>query len=284
MALTVAVVIPTFNRWPTVCRAIDSVLSQSRVPDEIIVVDDGSNDHTACKLKARYDGQITVLEQTNRGVSAARNIGIAQSSADWVALLDSDDEWLSKKLAMQIALVRENHNCVLCHTDEIWIRNGVRVNPMLKHKKYGGDVFQHSLSMCVISPSSALIRKSLIEQLGGFDESLPACEDYDLWLRVCANHEVHYVNQPLLIKYGGHEDQLSRKYWGMDRFRIQALRKLLDQQSLQANKRRQAHEMLGKKTQILLNGAVKHGNDSLVKECQTMISQYGLLTTETRPC
>lgn len=284
MALSVSVIIPTFNRWPTVCRAIDSVLSQSHAPDEIIVVDDGSSDHTASKLKTQYEDQVTVLEQNNRGVSAARNAGIAHSSTDWISLLDSDDEWFAEKLAMQIALVREKHDCVLCHTDEIWIRNGIRVNPMLKHQKHGGDVFEKSLSMCVISPSSALLKKSLINQLGGFDESLPACEDYDLWLRLCANHEVHYIRQPLLIKYGGHEDQLSKKYWGMDRFRIRALSNLIDSQSLPVEKRRQALMILSKKTEILLNGAIKHGNDPLVKECQSMISQHGLHTTETRPC
>ena len=223
---SIAVVIPTYNRLHTLKRAIQSVLSQQRPPDEIIVVDDGSTDGTQTWLST-LDSGIRVITQQNRGVSAARNVGIAAARSQWLALLDSDDEWLPAKLERQLQSV--DSSTQLCHTDEIWIRNGVRVNPHKKHKKRGGFIFSYCLPMCAISPSSVLMRKSLFDAVGLFDESLPACEDYDLWLRICSQYPVVYVDEPLLKKYGGHDDQLSRKHWGMDRFRVKALQKLIDE-------------------------------------------------------
>ncbi len=276
MTASVSVVIPTFNRLSTVCRAIDSVLHQTRAAAEVIVVDDGSTDGTAEQLQAKYANSVSLYVQPNAGVSAARNTGISKTQGDWIALLDSDDEWLPDKLKQQLDVIDNNTDCVLCHTDEIWIRNGVRVNQMNKHKKTGGDIFENCLPMCAISPSSVLIKKQLLDRVGLFDESLPACEDYDLWLRICAIHQVHYLDHPLLIKYGGHEDQLSRKYWGMDRFRIQALKKLLDDNSLNSNKRQKTLSMLGKKIHILLKGAVKHSNISLIDECHATLNRYDI--------
>ncbi len=274
MTIGVSVIIPTFNRWPVLCRAIDSALAQSYRATEIIIIDDGSTDDTAHLLQNRYADQITLYSQTNAGVSAARNTGLAKAKEDWIALLDSDDEWLPDKLKCQVDLIKTNKDCVLCHTEEIWIRNGVRVNPMKKHKKSGGDIFDQCLPLCAISPSSTLINKYLLDSVGQFDESLPACEDYDLWLRICANHEVHFLDQPLLIKYGGHQDQLSRKYWGMDRFRIQALQNLLNTEKLSEDKRNKTIEMLVTKTRILLTGAIKHTNESLAEECQSILHRY----------
>ena len=132
-------------------------------------------------------------------------------------------------------MLRRTPEARLCHTEEIWIRNGVRVNQMKKHAKSGGWLFQRSLALCCISPSSVLIHRSLFEDYGDFDESLPACEDYDLWLRITARESVAYVEVPQIYKYGGHEDQLSRAFWGMDRFRIQALEACLTGGYLQAD-------------------------------------------------
>ena len=272
---SVSVVIPTYNRWPLICRAVDSVLSQTVKPDEIIVVDDGSEDNTHSHLLQRYGKKINLLQQTNSGVSAARNAGIDKATGDWIALLDSDDEWLSKKLQTQLQTLRDNPACVLCHTNEIWIRNGVRVNQMNKHQKSGGDIFSQCLPLCAISPSSVLLQKKLFASVGMFDEALPACEDYDLWLRICAQYPVHYLDQPLLKKYGGHEDQLSRKYWGMDRFRIKALSKLLTIELTEIQKE-QTRSMLEQKLSILLKGAIKHQNQELIDECNTMLLQHQL--------
>jgi len=276
MAPRVSVVIPTFNRATLVERAIDSVLGQTHSAFEIIVVDDGSTDNTSTTLRNKYSDKLVVFQQSNRGVSAARNVGIAHATGNWIALLDSDDEWLPSKLAQQLALIKNHTDCLLCHTDEIWIRNGVRVNAMNKHKKSGGDIYQQCLPLCAISPSSVIFQKQLLDDVGNFDETLPACEDYDLWLRICAQHKVHYMDQKLLVKYGGHEDQLSRKHWGMDRFRIKSLQKMLQLNVLSEDKRASTVATLTKKIHILLNGAVKHNNTALIEECAEAIRAHNL--------
>ena len=281
MNTSVSVIIPTYNRWQVLRRAIDSVLAQSVTANEIIVVDDGSTDNTHTLLQSTFGDRIKVLVQPNRGVSAARNAGLKIASGDWIALLDSDDEWLPEKLQQQIEVLEQNSSCVLCHTDEIWVRNGVRVNPMKKHKKTGGDIFAQCLPLCAISPSSALIKKDIFKTIGLFNESLPACEDYDLWLRICAAHPVHYLDKKLLIKYGGHEDQLSRKHWGMDRYRIKSLHQLLTKTDLSPEQHRLTIGMLEQKIHILLKGAVKHDNQKLSNECHSLISLHNLNIPES---
>ena len=274
MTISVSVVIPTHNRTETLPRALDSVLEQTVAPNEIIVVDDGSTDDTARLINENYP-QIRYLHQENSGVSAARNHGIRKARGDWIALLDSDDAWLGEKLSAQLALIKANPAYRLCHTEEIWVRNGVRVNQMKKHAKSGGEIFSKCLPMCVISPSSAMIHRSLFEEVGLFDESLPACEDYDLWLRICAREAVLYDETPRIIKYGGHEDQLSRRYWGMDRFRIRALEKIVNDDCIETEYREKARKALLKKTAILGKGARKHNNRETLAVCAELERRYG---------
>ena len=266
---TVSVVIPTFNRAAVLSRAIESVLAQTRAPDEIIVVDDGSSDDTATRVRRCYPS-VSVIVQENRGVSAARNSGIRASTGEWVALLDSDDEWLPEKLERQ--LHETSDDTVLCHTDEIWIRRGRRVNPMNKHQKRGGRIFAHCLPLCAISPSSALLHRHLFELVGWFDEDLPACEDYDYWLRVTARFPVHYVDDALVVKHGGHDDQLSRRYWGMDRFRIRALEKVLASGALAGADRDAAEAMLAHKISIYAQGARKRGKLAEARAYESRLS------------
>ena len=268
-----SVVIPTYNRAHTLAKALDSVLQQSLPADEIIVVDDGSIDNTASLIVQAYP-QVRYCHQSNRGVSAARNRGIKMARQPWIALLDSDDRWQADKLAQQARVIESNPDCVLSHCDEIWIRNGTRVNPMNKHKKMGGDIFEHCLPLCCVSPSAAVIRRDVLLQLGLFDESLPACEDYDLWLRLCARYAVHFIEQALIYKYGGHDDQLSRKHWGMDRFRIRALLKLLQSGVLNANQTEATKRMFEHKWRILHSGACKHQNKSLIQDLQEWQRQF----------
>ena len=261
---TVSVVIPTCNRADLILRALASVRAQTRPPTEVLVVDDGSTDATVERVRAAFP-EVTLLEQKNRGVSAARNAGIQKARGTWIALLDSDDEWLPQKLERQLrATENDNDNdndndTFLCHTDEIWIRDGRRVNPMKKHQKYGGRIFERCLPLCVISPSSVLLHRSLFQTIGLFDEDLPVCEDYDLWLRVTARYPVLYLDEPLIVKYGGHADQLSHKYWGMDRFRIAALLKILASGGLGARDQSAAEAMLASKIAIYAHGARKRG-------------------------
>jgi len=227
----ISVVIPSFNRAETLVRALDSLMCQNPhgfgPKIEIIVVDDGSTDNTRHVLAQQFPS-VRVLYQENQGVSAARNAGIDLATGEWIAFLDSDDEWLPHKLSAQFSLLQKS-GLKVCHTQEIWIRNGVRVNQMNKHEKSGGWIFERCLPLCAMSPSSIIIHRDVFTEVGVFDESLPACEDYDLWLRIASQYEVAYVERACINKYGGHADQLSQQYWGMDRFRVIALEKFLKQ-------------------------------------------------------
>lgn len=255
----VSVIIPTHNRRDFVREAIASVLVQTYQDFELIVVDDGSTDRTEDAVRefpsTRY------IFQENRGVSAARNRGVAMSRGKLLAFLDSDDLWQPQKLAMQVAFFARHAEAQICQTEEIWLRNGVRVNPRNKHQKPSGDIFSRSLHLCLVSPSAVMMRRELFERMGGFDESLPACEDYDLWLRIAVTEHVPLIEALLVIKRGGHEDQLSRRFWGMDRFRVAALCKLLDSDALSLEQRQQAEEVLLTKCHILAQGARKRGRD-----------------------
>lgn len=287
--MQISVIIPSYNRGHIIQRAIDSVLAQTYLPNEIIVIDDGSTDNTVDSLQEKYSQslsgitipKIKILLLSHRGVSAARNAGVATACGEWVAFLDSDDAWQPDKLQEQVKLLsqsldqslEQSPTYHLCHTNEIWIRDGRRVNPMDKHQKRGGHIFPHCLPLCCISPSSVLINKSIFCELGGFDESLPACEDYDLWLRFCARYSVLYLDQPLTIKYGGHADQLSRQYWGMDRFRIQALDKLLRSGVLTAKDHALAKAMRDKKIMIYLQGARKRNKVNEIEYYEQLLAQ-----------
>lgn len=272
--MTVSAVIPTLNRAEPVLRALASVHTQTRPPDEIIVVDDGSTDDTARRVRAAFP-EVVYLHQDNRGVSAARNRGVSAAGGEWIAFLDSDDEWRPEKLERQCEALERNPGYPLCHTDEVWIRDGRRVNPRRRHAKRGGRIFRHCLPLCAISPSAALIRRAALDELGGFDESLPACEDYDLWLRLCARHPVLLVDEPLVVKYGGHDDQLSRKHWGMDRFRIRALVKILESGILGSGDREAACATLIEKVDIVLNGLRKRGRDEEAREYARIRTRFG---------
>ena len=259
MSQSIAVIIPTYNRSHTLRRALDSVNSQTVKPNEICVVDDGSTDETE-QLLSRHYPQVTYVYQSNTGVSSARNAGVAFTRGHWLAFLDSDDEWMPNKLERQLQEINDNPTFPLVHCDEIWIRNGTRVNAMHKHQKAGGEIFERCLPLCVISPSAVMIKRRLFEEVGGFDESLPACEDYDLWLRFCSRYPVLYIEEALLRKYGGHDDQLSRQHWGMDRFRVKALVTLLNTGSLRPQQTQLTRAMLVNKCEILAEGAEKRGN------------------------
>jgi len=261
--MNISVIIPTWNRADRLARALQSVFAQRLPPAEVIVVDDGSTDDTRRLVRSQFP-DVRYLYQPHKGVSSARNAGIQAATGDWIALLDSDDHWLPGKLALQCEYLRTRPDYRICHCDEIWIRNGRRVNPMKKHAKRGGYIFRHCLPLCVISPSAVMIHRDLFGEIGLFDERLPACEDYDLWLRISAVHPVLYIDQPLIIKEGGHSDQLSRHYWGMDRFRIHALEKMLASTVLDAANRAAALATLLDKLAIVIKGAVKHGNHELL--------------------
>jgi len=258
-APTASVIIPTFNRAAFLREAIDSVLSQTEKDFELIIVDDGSTDATR-EMVATHENRMRYFYQPNAGASAARNLGIRHAAGKFITFLDSDDLWLPKKLARQIAWMSTHPEIMLCYTDEIWIRRGVRVNQKKIHAKAGGWIYPLCLPRCIISPSSVLMRRELFEAVGVFDEQLPICEDYDLWLRVVSRFEVGFLAEPLIVKRGGHSDQLSHREFGIDRYRIAALLKIYEQGELREEWRRLTAEMIGAKCAVLENGFRKRGN------------------------
>lgn len=270
----ITVIIPTFNRGWIVEEAIKSVLAQDYPNFELFIVDDGSTDDTKAIL-SRYVNDIVVLNQKNKGVSAARNKGITESSEKYIAFLDSDDLWLPEKLSCQIDFFKQNPEAMICQTNEIWIRNGVRVNPKKIHKKPSGMIFKPSLLRCLVSPSAVMMRRELFENVGLFDEQLPACEDYDLWLRVSQSYPVSLIDIPLVVKRGGHPDQLSKEP-GLDRFRINALVKMLNKNSLTADQRRAAVDILQKKCRIYAAGCLKRGRTQEHAYYENISIRYGL--------
>ena len=267
----VSVIIPTYNRKWALPEAIKSVMDQTFRSFELIIVDDGSTDATEAWVRGNQPSA-KYIKKKNGGVSSARNRGIEESRGRYIAFLDSDDRWLPEKLERQTEAMDLGH--AVCHTDEIWIRNQKRVNPRLKHKKYSGDIFIKSLPLVIISPSSVMIKREIFDEIGLFDENLFACEDYDLWLRLTSKYHVHFIDEPLIIKYGGHDDQLSKKYWGLDILRIYALEKLLND-NLNGDDRIEAvvKEII-KKAKIIKKGAKNRGNKELFGFYDNKIREY----------
>jgi len=256
--MKISVIIPTYNRAVDIEQAIQSVLGQTYPPHEIIVVDDHSSDDTAEVLESYADKIIIINNKENRGVSYSRNMGIKAATGDWVAFLDSDDRWDKDKLNAQKNYHENNPELQISQCDEIWIRNGVRVNPMAKHAKVGGWIFEACIPRCIVSPSAVIIHKDIFQDVGLFDPELMACEDYDLWLRIAPFYQIGYLDEKLVTRYGGHEDQLSKKYWGMDRFRITAMEKQLSSK-LKPQWKTTLLKELSFKCGIVADGAKKRG-------------------------
>ena len=253
-------------------EAIESVLAQSYRGFEVIVVDDGSHDGSVKRL-GQYGSSIRLVSSQRSGVAAARNCGVSIARGRYVAFLDSDDLWMAKKLEFQMAFMEQHPEIQICQTEEIWVRHGLRVNPRTKHAKPSGDIFRRSLDLCLVSPSAVMVTKRLFNQLGGFDESFPVCEDYDLWLRIALDHLVPLISVPLVVKRGGHADQLSRSLWGMDRYRVQSLRKLL-RSGLSGEKREWVLAALRRKVFILSQGARKRKREYEAVAYEAMLSEF----------
>lgn len=270
----ISIIIPTYNRKNLLVRAIKSVFNQSFKDYELIVIDDGSEDRTE-ELDILADHRVRYIRsEQNCGVSKTRNTGIKLSKGEWIAFLDSDDEWFSEKLAKQLKWSRENPEYLIGQTKEIWIRNGKRVNPPSTHEKFQGDLFLVSLERCMITPSSVFIKRNLFDVVGVFNESLPACEDYDLWLRITSNYPIGLLDEYLLKRYGGHEDQLSSSIIGLDRFRIRSMLDLLKWGNLKESQIASVKVVLAKKAGIVANGYLKRGNNLLYEQYKNIENEF----------
>lgn len=272
--MKVSAIIPTYNRPEATRRAVKSILAQSHPCDEIIIVNDCSTDDTALNLKkletTTSDTAIRLINlPKNLGVSGARNVGIKEASNPWLAFLDSDDEWVNTKLEKQLVQLK-NSKLLISHTDESWVRNGKPVNKKVQHKKYGGMVYDQCIDMCFIGPSTSIVHKSLFEDVGLFDESFTVCEDYDLWLRVSPKYKVDYVDEELLIKHGGHEDQLSTSFHSMDYWRALALKKQIQNPLLSSESQQLTIDKLNEKIKLLTAGCLKHKNTELLAKVKLL--------------
>jgi glycosyltransferase involved in cell wall biosynthesis len=269
--MDISVVIPSYNRYETLKRALTSVYAQSFKPKEVIVIDDGSCDKTSNIQNLFPD--IKYFYQKNSGVSSARNLGIKKAAYKWLAFLDSDDVWHKEKLAFHAIFHKKNPHILMSYTNERWIRDGVEVAMPQKYQKFHGDIFDASLSHCIIAPSATLMHKNLLQDVGFFDESLEVCEDYDMWLRVALKNSIGLIDKKLITKYGGADDQLSTKFWGMDRFRVKALEKLLDLE-LSKDKKDLVIKTLVHKYTLLLKGAIKYDRILDINAYKTKIERY----------
>ncbi len=253
----ISVIIPTYNRSELVCEAVESVLAQSEPVQDIIVVDDGSTDDTLERLR-QFENEINILHQKNSGISAARNAGIKRSHCEWLTFLDSDDLWKRHKLARQKEAIRSFPRYKICYTDEEWRKDGVWFNAKKVHQKFNGRIYNYCLPRTIVSISSVLIHRSIFARHGLFDESLPACEDYDLWLRLAAHELFLLLPEKLIIKRDGPWEQLSQQH-SLDKYRIMALVKMLQLGRLDKDQERLTKIELLQKCRIYASGAKKHG-------------------------
>ena len=272
----ISVIIPTYNRCDLLKRAIKSVIKQTITPKEIIIVDNGSTDQTYQMVLSLFP-EINYFIEKKRGVSAARNKGILESKSKWIAFLDSDDAWKPTKLEKQMEYSVFNQDKYrIIHTDENWYRNKKFLNQLKKHKKSGGNIFKNCLQLCCISPSSVVLKKQIFEEYGLFDENLEVCEDYDMWIRITSKEEVGFLDSPLVFKYGGHNDQLSKKLWGMDRFRIEALEKNLKNKCFTKIQKKIVLDILIEKLTIVSNGAQKRGNNDTFRKYSDKLQYWSI--------
>jgi len=275
----ISVIIPAYNRASLLKEAIQSVLDQDYFISsneaalvELLIIDDGSTDDTK-EIVGAFGNRVKYRYQANKGISASRNFGLRLSKGDYIAFLDSDDLWKKAKLRMQMNLMENLPQAKVCYTEEIWIRKGVRVNPKKKHQKYSGWIFDKVLPLCLLSLSSALFKREVFEEVGHFDEELPVCEDYDFGIRVAQKYAIYLIPRPLIVKRGGHPDQLSRKFWGMDRFRIKALEKALNLGLTTPQEELVKQEMV-RKCRILARGFEMRNNQEEAKKYFKLLEKY----------
>lgn len=291
-----AIITTILTRQNLLSQAMMSVVKQQLAARQIIVViDRAPNSREADITKENLslskqlsselldEHNISFIKNTGKGISAARNTGIAKAKSEWVAFLDDDDRWLPDKMIEQAKLIEEANgdNSVsdvpypICHSDEMWLCNGTELKQLSKHRKQGGKIYPNCLELCCISPSAVVLHKSIFTKHGLFDENMPVCEDYDMWLRICAYEEVLFLDKPLVIKNGGHKGQLSKRYWGMDRFRIYAAQKMLHDDNLPAVYREMTTDSIKQRLEILANGADKRNKHLFCNYYKTLLSHLG---------
>jgi len=209
---TVSAVIPVYNNEAYIADAVKSVLSQTLLPTEIIVVDDGSTDGTAAALRT-FGSSIRYVYQQNRGEPSARNRGIRESTCEYIAFLDGDDLWLPNKLELQMEYLRRHPTCALVYTDmSTFNENGVidaSVKELYQMSLPEGRVFPELFMRSLFGSGSVVFCRECLDRVGYFDEDLLVGSDYEMWLRIARHFELGAVDQPLLM-YRFHASMATR--------------------------------------------------------------------------
>jgi glycosyltransferase involved in cell wall biosynthesis len=220
---TVSVIIPAYNAEAFIGDTIQSALDQTYRDLEIIVVDDGSSDGTVARVSAFGDA-VRLHQQRNGGVARARNTGVSLARGEWIAFLDSDDLWLPTKIEQQLSLA----NAVMTFTDRYNIgdRGDLPEIQSVCQPMEGGDIFEALLCGNFVTTTSVMMRRALFEQYGGFNVAFNGTEDWDLWLRVAADHDIGFCAQPL-VRYRLHRGGISRNFARMNRERLQVISRAL---------------------------------------------------------
>jgi GT2 family glycosyltransferase len=213
MTSRVSAIVPAYNCAPYLGAAIDSALGQEGIDVEVVVVDDGSTDATSSVI-ASFGGRIRAIRQDNRGPSAARNAGLAISRGEFVAFLDADDTWEPRKSRIQVAYLQRHASCGLVFCDVLRMdETGRTITPILGERApqtpTGRCLERLFLGNFVLVPG-VMVRRSILDRVGTFDESLRSAEDYDLWLRIARVAEIGFVPEAL-ASWRERAGQASRK-------------------------------------------------------------------------
>ena len=243
----VSVVIPAYNCASFLPETLASIFAQTYSDLEIILVDDGSTDDTPSVI-APYLSRITYIRQQNKGLPAARNTGIRAAQGEFVALLDADDSWLAEKIAQQMPRFSDPEVGIAYSDFSVRYADGRFQSSYLVNRPLAseGNVVERYIQSRFLFPSTMIFRRECLEEFGYFDEEMLACEDIELFTRICSRWKVALVNSPLTIRYEGSHNITSNSD-KINRYTILALRKvLLKEPGLPHSTRKVIHEELGR--------------------------------------
>jgi hypothetical protein len=212
----VSVLMTAYNAAWCIERGLDSVFAQSRLPDEIVLSDDGSTDDTVARVERRFGARVRVLRLPHRGLTPSRRAALEAATGDWLALMDADDLWLPAKLERQLAMLAAHPDVKWISTDGVYqsAEGVIRASWLSDYfdpvTDRVGDLLPPLVERCFPLVSSMMIERGAYEASGGFDPAITYSQDYDLWMRLAARHPGALIGEPLVV-YWASSGQLSRR-------------------------------------------------------------------------